>query len=151
MLNLIFLTQLFTPLKVLSTTAFLNGAISNVAKQCKRGMQSTEEAFLLLTHRSRVWFSAIPKTYFNVSEIYRQCWLENVNPTHLVLASGKGHPIYYSGLLSKFRTANSHFSLKGYCRIWTQDHSAMCYTPRPPIKYLRWRQLYLDALLNTFT
>ena len=52
--------------------------------------------FLLLTQRPRVWFSTLPKTYFDVAEIYQWRWLEesgqrleNVDPTHLGLASGK--------------------------------------------------------------
>ena len=59
-------------------------------------LHSTEETFLILIQQHRVWFLAFPKIYFDVAEIYRQCWLEesgqrleNVDQTRLVLASGK--------------------------------------------------------------
>ena len=52
-------------------------------------LHGTEVAFLLLTRR-------FPKIDFDVAKIYQQRWvqesgqrLENVDPTHLVLASGK--------------------------------------------------------------
>ena len=58
-------------------------------------MRSAEEAFMLLTQRHRVRYSAFPKIYFDVVEIYRPHWfeenghrLENVDQT-LVPASGK--------------------------------------------------------------
>ena len=41
-----------------------------------RGLHSTELAFLLLTQWTWVLFSAFPRNYFDVAEIYRQCWLE---------------------------------------------------------------------------
>ena len=49
---------------------------------------------MLLTQRPHVLISAFPKIYFDVAEIYEQHWLEesgleNVNRTHLVLASVK--------------------------------------------------------------
>ena len=40
------------------------------------GLHGTEEAFLLLTQWPPVQFLAFPKIYFDVVEIYRQCWLE---------------------------------------------------------------------------
>ena len=59
-------------------------------------LQSTEEAFLASHPAALVRFSAFLKIYFDAAEIYRQRWLEergqrleNVNQTHLVLASGK--------------------------------------------------------------
>ena len=55
------------------------------------GLHSTEVAFLLLTQRPRVQFSAFP-----FAEINRRFWieesgqrLENIDRTHLLLASGK--------------------------------------------------------------
>ena len=60
------------------------------------GLHSTEVAFLLLTQQPQVRFSAFLKIYFDVTEIYQWCWLEksgqmleNVDQTHLVLASDK--------------------------------------------------------------
>ena len=59
-------------------------------------MHSTEIAFLLLTQLPWVRFLAFSKIYFHVAEICRQRWLEesgqmieNVDQTHLSLASGK--------------------------------------------------------------
>ena len=59
-------------------------------------LHSKEVAFLLLTQQPWVWFSVFPKIYFDVVEIYRWRWLEesgqmleNVDQTHLVLASDK--------------------------------------------------------------
>ena len=61
------------------------------------GLQSKEVAHLLLTQQLQVQFSAFPKIYCNVGEIYQRHWLEesgqrlkNVDWTHLVLSSGKG-------------------------------------------------------------
>ena len=58
-------------------------------------VHSTEVAFLLLVQRPCVCFSAFPKMYCDVAEIYRRRWLgesglrfENVYQTHQVLASG---------------------------------------------------------------
>ena len=51
-----------------------------------------EVAFVLLTQQPRVRLPVFPKNYFNVGEIYWRPWLEeieNVNQTHLALASGK--------------------------------------------------------------
>ena len=60
------------------------------------GLFSTEVAFLLLTQQPQVRFPALPKIYINVAVTYQQRWLEengqrleNVDRTHLVLASGK--------------------------------------------------------------
>ena len=60
-----------------------------------RGGCIAEVAFLLLTQQPRVRFSAF-LNFFDVPEIYRRHWLEksgqrleNVDRTHLVLASGK--------------------------------------------------------------
>ena len=66
-------------------------------KQCHSGvLHSIDVAFLRLTQRPRVRFLAPPKKLFNVAEIYWPPWLEeyvqwleNVDGTHLVLASGK--------------------------------------------------------------
>ena len=51
---------------------------------------------MFLTQQPRVRFSAFPKIYFLIAEIYPCRWLEesgqrllNVDRTHLVLASGK--------------------------------------------------------------
>ena len=51
---------------------------------------------MLLTRRPKVRFSSYEKNYFQVVEIYGSRWfeesgewLENVDQTHLVLASGK--------------------------------------------------------------
>ena len=54
-------------------------------------------AFLLLTLGLNVRFSVLPRIYFDVTEIYQRCWLEetgqrleNVEQTHLVItASGR--------------------------------------------------------------
>ena len=61
-----------------------------------QGLHCTEEANLLLTQQPRIRFSAFTKIYFDVAEIYRWHqleesgqWLENVERTHLVLASGQ--------------------------------------------------------------
>ena len=61
-----------------------------------RGLHSSEAAFFLLTQRPRVRFSTSPKIYCYDVEIYTWPWLEksrlrleNVDQTHLVLASGK--------------------------------------------------------------
>ena len=58
------------------------------------GLRSTKVAFLRLTQWPQVRFLAFQKIYFNVAEIDWQRWLEesgkrldNVNRTHLVLAS----------------------------------------------------------------
>ena len=55
-----------------------------------------EQRSLHLTQQPRVRFSRFPNAYFDVLEIYRRhCFkesgprLENVDQTHLVLASGK--------------------------------------------------------------
>ena len=61
--------------------------------QLRRGLlRSREVAFLLLTHRPQVWFSAFPKIYLDVAENHRLeesgQRLENVDQTHIVLASG---------------------------------------------------------------
>ena len=60
------------------------------------GLNNIEITFLLLTKRPWYCLSTFPKFYLDVAEIYRQLWLEesgkrleNVDPTHLVLASGK--------------------------------------------------------------
>ena len=60
------------------------------------GLYSTEVAFLLLTQWPWIRYSAFTKIYFDVAEVYRWLWLEesgqrleNVDQTHLVLASGK--------------------------------------------------------------
>lgn len=60
------------------------------------GLHITEIAFLLFTQPPPVNFSAFPNIYLNVAEIYRQGWLEesaqrleNVERSHLALASGK--------------------------------------------------------------
>ena len=47
-----------------------------VQKYERRGLQSTEVAFLLLTQRPQVQFSVFPKIYLNVAEIYQWRWLE---------------------------------------------------------------------------
>ena len=58
------------------------------------GLHCSEVAFLLLTQQAQVQFSAFPKIYFDVAEIYQQRCLEesgqrheNVDRIHLVLAS----------------------------------------------------------------
>ena len=60
------------------------------------GLYNTEVAFLLLTQKPQVRFSAFPKLYLDIADIYRRRWfeksgqsLENVDRTPLVLASGK--------------------------------------------------------------
>ena len=65
---------------------------------------STEIAFLLHTQRTRVWFLAFGKIYFDVAEIYWRCWseeserwFENVDQTHLVQARGK--PVLQKSIL----------------------------------------------------
>ena len=67
---------------------------ANVVSQGRQHI--TEVAFLLLTQRPPVRFSAFLKIYFNVAEIYRQRWLlksgqrlENFDQTHVALARGK--------------------------------------------------------------
>ena len=59
-------------------------------------MHSTEVAFLLIAWRPPVQCSAFTNVYFDVAKIYQLRWLEksgqtleNVDRTHLVLASGK--------------------------------------------------------------
>ena len=42
-------------------------------------LHSTEVAILLLTQRLWVGFLALPKIYFDVAEICRWCWLEEVD------------------------------------------------------------------------
>ena len=60
------------------------------------GLHTTDVAFLLLTQWPWVQFSAFPKHYFDVAQIYQRWWweesgqrLENVDWTQLVLASSK--------------------------------------------------------------
>ena len=71
-------------------------------------LHSTEVAFLLLTHRPQVWFSALQKSYFDVAEIYQRRWFEESGPrpesvdqNHLVLGSGKLLAILWFGDTSK--------------------------------------------------
>ena len=61
-----------------------------------RGLYSTEVAFLLLTQQPWALFSVFQKISFDVAEVYQWrwleksgLWLENDNPTHVILASGK--------------------------------------------------------------
>ena len=70
-------------------------------------LHCTKVAFLLLTQQTWVQFLAFPKMYFVVAEINQQHWseesgqrVENVDRTHLVLASGK--PVLQKFSLGKY-------------------------------------------------
>ena len=39
---------------------------------------TTDVAFLLITHFTRVQYSAFPKFYFDVAEIFRRLWLKEI-------------------------------------------------------------------------
>ena len=80
-----------------------------------RGLHSSEAAFFLLRQRPRVRFSTSPKIYCYDVEIYTWPWLEksrlrleNVDQTHLVLASDK----------LVLRKRFSRFSIKSEDQHW---------------------------------
>ena len=89
-------------------------------------LQSTEEAFLLLTQQCRARFLSFPKSYFDVADIYRRRWLEerghrleNVDRTYLVLASGKQVLQKGHGFDSCFRQVYS--LLRTCCCNWFNE------------------------------
>ena len=46
--------------------------LTELLEGIRRGLQSTEVPFLLLTQRHGAWFLAFPKIHLDVAKIYRQ-------------------------------------------------------------------------------